>query len=69
MRQWNGVCVGMSGLYILSCVNLIDTLSYGKKVTSLGGCLRTSNKLVLNVIVCSSALSTHPRARYNGLYV
>ena len=57
------MCEGMTGLYGLSSVKPYDTLSYGKKVTRLGGLPPNFNKLVLNVIVCSSALSSHPRAR------
>ena len=36
-----------------------------KKSPAWEGCLQPVNKLVLNVIVCFSALSSHPRACYN----
>ena len=35
-----------------------------KRSPAWEGCLRTLNKLVLDDIVCLSALSSHPRARY-----
>ena len=58
------MCVGVTGVYRLLVLILSIRCPTVKRSPAWEGCLRLCNKLVLNVIACSSALSSHPRARY-----